>query len=555
MDTDIHLMKHTSPRTKSGFTIRNVLKHCPKTSAIYHQPKYLSSTSLISHRHDNVSNISYRRLKCRSLSINVSSNADDDPPSSPSHLVRQRFQTIAKFVLPVLLVPLADPLMSLIDTIALGRMTTSIQVAALGCCSLIFNTCNYGMAALSVSTITLAAERIAQGQYDRASNIITAALVIATTVGVAVATIIVTNGPQLIAATGANELVRAPAETYLKIRALSIPAALIVQVSQAALLSQKNSRDPFRIVIMTSIVSLLGDLLFIGELGLGVAGAAMTTVAAQWLQATLALRALIKSKVPPTPRSKPLPEDLLALAKTFAILGLFYISKNLSHLAIQATAARILPTPLAAHQAMWSTWNIASFLNSPMEQAALAFIPETHAQSAERWATCMVVLLLGGINWLAGCGWAILVPALFPHLLIADAGAWPLMRQVAPLGTLALFFACLDVCLTGCLLATKDSAYVAGSMILSGIGLVGYFISTGAWGINIGNGFLAGGNGGVVAGGSNGLLNVVWWGLVVFFGLRAFFSCSRVVQKGIMKFSSSDKGSDSDSNSIENDDT
>lgn len=169
-----------------------------------------------------------------------------------------------------------------------------------------------------------------------------------------------------------------------------------------------------------------------------------------------------------------------------------------------------------------------------MEQAALAYIPETHAQSAERWATCMVVLLLGGINWLAGCGWAILIPALFPHLLIADAGAWPLMRQVAPLGTLALFFACLDVCLTGCLLATKDSAYVAGCMILSGIGLVAYFISTGAWGI--GNGFLAGGNGGVVAGGSSGLLNVVWCGLVVFFGLRAFFSCSRVVQKGIMKF-------------------
>lgn len=53
------------------------------------------------------------------------------------------------------------------------------------------------------------------------------------------------------------------------------------QVAQAGLLAQRDSLSPFRVVLATSAVSLAGDLLFIGALGWGVAGAAWTTVAAQ----------------------------------------------------------------------------------------------------------------------------------------------------------------------------------------------------------------------------------------------------------------------------------
>lgn len=53
------------------------------------------------------------------------------------------------------------------------------------------------------------------------------------------------------------------------------------QVAQAGLLAQRDSVSPFRVVLATSAVSLAGDLLFIGGLGWGVAGAAWTTVAAQ----------------------------------------------------------------------------------------------------------------------------------------------------------------------------------------------------------------------------------------------------------------------------------
>lgn len=58
-------------------------------------------------------------------------------------------------------------------------------------------------------------------------------------------------------------------------------------MSQAGLLAQRDSLSPFRVVLATSAVSLAGDLLLIGRYGMGVAGAAWTTIFAQvgWLGA------------------------------------------------------------------------------------------------------------------------------------------------------------------------------------------------------------------------------------------------------------------------------
>lgn len=64
-------------------------------------------------------------------------------------------------------------------------------------------------------------------------------------------------------------------------RALAAPAAILVQVLQAGLLGQRDSLSPFRVVLMSCAASLLGDLVFIGRLGLGLAGAAWTTVLSQ----------------------------------------------------------------------------------------------------------------------------------------------------------------------------------------------------------------------------------------------------------------------------------
>jgi len=170
-----------------------------------------------------------------------------------------------------------------------------------------------------------------------------------------------------------------------------IPARL--QVAQAGLLAQRDSLSPFRVVLATSAASLAGDLLFIGRMGLGVAGAAWTTVLAQYLGALLLLRALRRSAVRPR-LLVPSGAELRALLDTFGVLTIFYAAKNFCYLllqvrgavglvagpacpvkypsipvlhcnllrpslvrpCLQSTAAQLSALVLAAHQPVWSLW-------------------------------------------------------------------------------------------------------------------------------------------------------------------------------------------------------
>lgn len=56
-----------------------------------------------------------------------------------------------------------------------------------------------------------------------------------------------------------------------------------------------NTKSPLFILIVCCIVNVAGDLLLVGGLHLGVAGAAVTTIAAQLVSAILAMKALGKT--------------------------------------------------------------------------------------------------------------------------------------------------------------------------------------------------------------------------------------------------------------------
>jgi putative MATE family efflux protein len=357
--------------------------------------------------------------------------------------------SIVRFALPTLLVPMADPIMSLIDTISLGQWSGSLELAALGPCALIFNFAFYSFTALSIATVSLTAERLRLKNDDQnlAGQTIGAALFLGAAGGVVVAIILLVWGPALLLKTHCDPVLLPAAREYLKIRALAAPAAIVTQVAQAGLLGQRDSRTPFKIVALSIIASLIGDAWLIGGLGWGVAGAAWTTLASQYASATLLCVALGRSKAAPPLEFPSLKEigELLQVAKN---LGVFYVAKTSSYLVLQSNATRLPATLLAAHQPIWQLWGLASFANTPLEQAALAFIPASNSTS-ERKELVALIVALGGILGVLCSLVAHGVPALVPRLLTADAALWPHMQSIWLPGTIALLACGLDVSATG----------------------------------------------------------------------------------------------------------
>ncbi|PSC76204.1 armadillo repeat-containing 8-like isoform B [Micractinium conductrix] len=447
-----------------------------------------------------------RAQQLRALGVEDKLRSLEHDDSAPS------LQDILRFCLPVILVPLADPLMSLIDTVALGRMSDELQLAALGPASLLLTFSNYILFGLSVGTVSLVAERLQRRDLPAASVALASSLFLAAVGGAAMGAVYLVAGPALLRCTGADAAVLAYASSYLRIRALALPAVVVGQVSQAGLLAQRDSLSPFRVVLATSAVSLAGDLLLIGRYGMGVAGAAWTTIFAQYLGAALLLRALRRSRVVPHVRV-PSRAELAALLDTFGVLTVFYAAKNLSYLLIQSTAARLPALLLAAHQPVWSLWCLVSFTNTPLESAALAFLPGAFAP-ADRRATARLLLLLGVASGAVGCAAAVGLPALAPQLFTANAALWEPMQSVALQGVLAMLCCGMDVAATGCLLGIKDGAFVARAMVGCLAVLAGFLW----WARQA----LPG-------------LPAVWWGLTVFFALRASQSVPRAVtQLGLL---------------------
>ena len=75
------------------------------------------------------------------------------------------------------------------------------------------------------------------------------------------------------------------AEKYVRIRALGMPAAVLIGVAQSACLGMKDTRSPLLVMVAAALVNLMGDFIFVGNsnawLG-GAAGAAWATVFSQY---------------------------------------------------------------------------------------------------------------------------------------------------------------------------------------------------------------------------------------------------------------------------------
>ena len=84
--------------------------------------------------------------RCGVLGSHPACHPDAIPDAIPADVTRldprsvvRRMGTIISFAIPILLVPIADPLMSLVDVIFLGQFSTSLNVAGLSPATLIFN--------------------------------------------------------------------------------------------------------------------------------------------------------------------------------------------------------------------------------------------------------------------------------------------------------------------------------------------------------------------------------------------------------------------------------
>ena len=190
---------------------------------------------------------------------------------------------IVRFSLPALSIPLADPIMSLVDSVCVGQYASTLELAALGPNLVIFNFVTFSFSFLAIGTTLRVSAALADDDKKKASDTISTALLISVVSGAILVVFMVAFSQPTLAATGAVPEMLAAAGGYLLVRIWACPAVLATTVLQSGLLAQRDSFTCLLAVVVSAAFNVVGDIVFITKMNMGLVGAAWATMLGNYL--------------------------------------------------------------------------------------------------------------------------------------------------------------------------------------------------------------------------------------------------------------------------------
>ena len=187
---------------------------------------------------------------------------------------------LLRFTIPVLLALFLQAMYGAVDLLVVGQFGQPADVSAVSTGSQIMHTITSVITGLSMGATVLLGQKLGQKRDDEAGPVLGSAVALFGVVALFV-TIVMTAAAAPVAA-----VMQAPAEAYpqtvVYVRICSAGAVFIVayNVLGAAFRGIDDSRTPLLTVTIACITNIVGDFLLVAGFQMGVAGAAIATVAA-----------------------------------------------------------------------------------------------------------------------------------------------------------------------------------------------------------------------------------------------------------------------------------
>jgi Na+-driven multidrug efflux pump len=244
--------------------------------------------------------------------VNQSSQPSDATTTTP-FVGLPSYSRILTFVAATFLIWVSEPLLSLVDSAAVGRyagktsgttnLSSVVQLAALGPATTVCDSCIYLTLFLSMAATNKLAKAFAKEDLKKQIQTLSHVLGASLAVGALLLVFIIFRGESLLAAVigpaGATisvetargamksidltqEVLRASLD-YTRIRSVVTPIAVMGMTSQAALLCAQDTRTPALAVLVASVVNIVGDYFFVAKMRWGIRGAAIATSLASLL--------------------------------------------------------------------------------------------------------------------------------------------------------------------------------------------------------------------------------------------------------------------------------
>lgn len=193
---------------------------------------------------------------------------------------------LVMFALPIMASGIVQQSFNAIDVAVVGRFVGSSAVAAVGTngpvISLIINL----FIGIAIGSNVIIANYLGQKDDDGVTRAVHTSAMLALASGAVLLLIgLAVAGPVLRALSTPDDIIH-DATAYLRIFALGFPAMMVYNFSSAILRSVGDTRRPFYWLCAGGTLNVGLNLVFVLQLGMGVEGVAIATVAANYLSAT-----------------------------------------------------------------------------------------------------------------------------------------------------------------------------------------------------------------------------------------------------------------------------
>lgn len=222
------------------------------------------------------------------------------------------YRRILFFVATTVLIWISEPLLSLVDSAAVGRyagkgvaaassstpnLSSVVQLASLGPATMLCDSSIYLTFFIAMATTNKLATSFAKKDVEEQVTTVSHVMAISLVVGAFLSLIINFCGEGLLSsilgpagatvtlptARGGEKIVDLTSQVlhaalgYARIRCAVYPLAVMGITSQAALLCAGDTKTPVLAVLVASLTNIIGDYLFVAKCGFGVRGAALAT--------------------------------------------------------------------------------------------------------------------------------------------------------------------------------------------------------------------------------------------------------------------------------------
>lgn len=200
---------------------------------------------------------------------------------------------ILSFALPIFFGHLFQQFYSMVDSLIVGNLVGAQALAAVAStASLVYLFVGFFMGFANGSGIVIA-KAIGSGDQDSTRKAVHTAVC----VGIFCSILLTVGGiflaPSILKLMGTPDDIIGQAKTYLMIFFGGSSGMIMYNTFTGILQAGGDSRDPLKYLIISSLLNVVLDLVFIAWFKLGVAGAAIATIISQFCSAFLALRKLL----------------------------------------------------------------------------------------------------------------------------------------------------------------------------------------------------------------------------------------------------------------------